>query len=51
VRRIETLDFIGRVGQATNTIFPWTVGDFGRTDAIESSLVKIPQLAVRDPTP
>jgi type III restriction enzyme len=40
--------FISRVGQATNTIFPWTVSDFGLTDAIESGLVKIPQLAVRD---
>jgi hypothetical protein len=42
--------FIGRVGQATNTIFPWTVSDFGLTDAIESGLVKIPQFAVRDTT-
>jgi type III restriction enzyme len=42
--------FISRIGQATNTIFPWTVSDFGLTDAIESGLVKIPQLAVRDTT-
>jgi type III restriction enzyme len=42
--------FISRVGQATNTIFPWTVSDFGLTDAIESGLIKIPQLAVRDNT-
>ena len=42
--------FIGRVGRATNTIFPWTVSDFGLTDAIEAGLVKIPQLAVRDNT-
>jgi type III restriction enzyme len=42
--------FISRVGQETNTIFPWTVSDFGLTDAIESGLVKIPQLAVRDNT-
>jgi type III restriction enzyme len=40
--------YIGRVGNATNTIFPWVVSDFGLTDAIESGLVKIPQLAVRD---
>lgn len=40
--------FIGRVGQSTNTVFPWVVSDFGLTDAIESGLVKIPQLAVRD---
>jgi type III restriction enzyme len=42
--------FIGRAGDATNTIFPWAVSDFGLTDAIESGLVKIPQLAVRDTT-
>ena len=34
----------------TNRIFPWVVSDFGLTDAIESGLVKIPQLAVSDPT-
>jgi type III restriction enzyme len=42
--------YLGRVGQATNRIFPWTVSDFGLTDAIEAGLVKIPQLAVRDTT-
>ena len=42
--------FIGRAGIATNTIFPWVISDFGLTDAIESGLVKIPQLAVRDTT-
>jgi type III restriction enzyme len=42
--------FIGRAGVATNTIFPWVISDFGLTDAIESGLVKIPQLAVRDTT-
>ena len=31
-------------------IFPWVVSDFGLTDAIESGLVKIPQLAHSDPT-
>jgi type III restriction enzyme len=40
--------FIARVGQVDNTVFPWVVCDFGLTDAIESGLVKIPQLAVRD---
>ncbi len=40
--------FLGRVGQETNRTFPWVVSDFGLTDAIESGLVKIPQLAVRD---
>ncbi len=42
--------FLGRAGQDTNRIFPWVVSDFGLTDAIESGLVKIPQLAVRDTT-
>ena len=40
--------FLGRVGQDTNRPFPWVVSDFGLIDAIESGLVKIPQLAVRD---
>ena len=40
--------FLGRVGQDTNRPFPWVVSDFGLVDAIESGLVKIPQLAVRD---
>ena len=40
--------YLGRVGQETNRTFPWVVSDFGLTDAIESGLVKIPQLAVRD---
>ncbi|MGD0155105.1 MAG: hypothetical protein ABSB50_03340 [Terracidiphilus sp.] len=42
--------FLGRVGQETNKPFPWVVCDFGLIDAIESGLVKIPQLAVRDST-
>jgi len=42
--------FLGRAGQATNRPFPWVVSDFGLIDAIESGLVKIPQLAVRDNT-
>ncbi len=42
--------YLGRVGQATNQTFPWVVSDFGLTDAIESGLVKIPQLVVRDTT-
>ena len=42
--------FLGRVGQATNRPFPWVVSDFGLIDAIESGLVKIPQLAIRDTT-
>jgi type III restriction enzyme len=42
--------FLGRVGQAANRPFPWVVSDFGLIDAIESGLVTIPQLAVRDTT-
>ena len=42
--------FLGRVGQDANRPFPWVVSDFGLVEAIESGLVKIPQLAVRDTT-
>ncbi len=42
--------FLGRTGQEENKPFPWIVSDFGLIDAIESGLVKIPQLAVRDTT-
>ncbi len=42
--------FLASVGQDTNKPFPWVVSDFGLIDAIESGLVKIPQLAVRDTT-
>jgi type III restriction enzyme len=42
--------FLGRVGQETNRPFPWVVSAFSLMDAIESGLVKIPQLAVRDTT-
>jgi len=42
--------FLGRAGQSSNRPFPWVVSDFSLTDAIESGLVKIPQLAVRDPS-
>jgi len=42
--------FLGRVGQDINRPFPWVVSDFGLIDAIESGLVKIPQLAIRDTT-
>ncbi|MBI5017135.1 MAG: DEAD/DEAH box helicase family protein [Deltaproteobacteria bacterium] len=42
--------FLNRVGQEANRPFPWVVSDFGLIDAIESGLVKIPQLAVRDTT-
>jgi hypothetical protein len=39
-----------RMGDATNTVFPWVVCDFGLTDAIESGLVKVPQLVAKDPS-
>ena len=40
--------YLGRMGGATNTVFPWVVSDFGLTDAIERGLVKVPQLVARD---
>jgi type III restriction enzyme len=42
--------FLGRMGGSTNTVFPWVVSDFGLTDAIESGLVKVPQLVAADDT-
>jgi type III restriction enzyme len=42
--------YLARAGADTNKVFPWVVSEFGLTDAIESGLVKIPQLAVSDPT-
>lgn len=42
--------FLSRVGQDTNRPFPWVVSDFGLIDAIESGLVKVPQLVTRDTT-
>jgi type III restriction enzyme len=42
--------YLERAGADTNRTFSWVVSDFGLTDAIESGLVKIPQLAVDDAT-
>ncbi|MGQ0715041.1 MAG: BPTD_3080 family restriction endonuclease [Gemmatimonadaceae bacterium] len=42
--------FLARAGRDTARPFPWTVSDFGLVDAIESGLVKIPQLPLRDTT-
>jgi type III restriction enzyme len=42
--------YLARAGEDTNRIFPWVVSDFGLTDAIESGLVKVPQLAHSDPS-
>ncbi|HEX5387741.1 MAG TPA: hypothetical protein VFW66_13640, partial [Gemmatimonadales bacterium] len=40
--------FLGRMGAMTGRPFPWVVSEFGLIDAIESGLVKIPQLALGD---
>ena len=42
--------FLARAGRDTARPFPWTVSDFGLVDAIESGLVKIPQLPSHDTT-
>lgn len=42
--------YLTRVSGDANRPFPWVISDFGLIDAIESGLVKIPQLAVRDTT-
>ncbi|MFC1817236.1 BPTD_3080 family restriction endonuclease, partial [Thermodesulfobacteriota bacterium] len=42
--------YLSSSGKDANRPFPWVVSDFGLTDAIESGLTKIPQLAVRDPS-
>jgi len=42
--------YLNRTGNEANRPFPWVMSDFSLVDAIESGLVKIPQLAVRDTT-
>ncbi|WP_204140068.1 BPTD_3080 family restriction endonuclease [Halomicronema sp. CCY15110] len=42
--------YLTSVGYNVNMPFPWVVSDFSLMDAIESGLVKVPQLAVRDTT-
>lgn len=42
--------YLGAVGRDAGRPFPWIVSDFGLVDAIESGMVKVPQLAVRDPS-
>src|SRR5262249_4596919 len=42
--------YLGATGRDAGRPFPWIVSDFGLIDAIESGLVKVPQLAVRDTT-
>ena len=42
--------YLTRSGNDPGRPFPWIVSDFGLIDAIESGLVKIPQLPVQDAT-
>ncbi|HEX9051191.1 MAG TPA: hypothetical protein VF841_11725 [Anaeromyxobacter sp.] len=42
--------YLHAAGRDANRPFPWVVSDFSLADAIESGLVKIPQLAVADAT-
>ena len=42
--------YIQGSGNEVGKPFPWVVSDFGLLDAIESGLVKIPQLPARDVT-
>ena len=42
--------YLQSAGTETHKPFPWVVSDFSLMDAIESGLVKIPQLAIRDTT-
>ncbi|MBI3028452.1 MAG: DEAD/DEAH box helicase family protein [Candidatus Rokubacteria bacterium] len=42
--------YLHRAGADPGRPFPWIVSDFGLIDAIESGLVKIPQLPVQDTT-
>ncbi len=42
--------YLNNTGNEPGRPFPWVVCDFGLVDAIESGLVKIPQLPIQDPT-
>jgi len=42
--------YLGASGHPEGSPFPWLVSDFGLVDAIESGIVKIPRLPVRDDT-
>jgi type III restriction enzyme len=42
--------YLNNTGNDPGRPFPWVVSDFGLVDAIESGLVKIPQLPIQDPT-
>ena len=42
--------YLNNTGNDPGRPFPWVVSDFGLVDAIESGLVKIPQLPIQDTT-
>ncbi len=42
--------YLNRAGHDPGRAFPWVISDFGLIDAIESGLVKIPQIPVQDTT-
>jgi len=42
--------YINQTGNEAGRPFPWVISDYGLVDAIESGIVKIPQLPVRDST-
>jgi type III restriction enzyme len=42
--------YLKSTGKETNKPFEWVISDFSLIDAIESGLVKIPQLPIRDTT-
>ena len=42
--------YLNNTGNDPGRPFPWVVSDFGLIDAIESGLVKIPQLPIQDTT-
>lgn len=42
--------YLSNTGNDPGRPFPWVVSDFGLIDAIESGLVKIPQLPIQDTT-
>jgi type III restriction enzyme len=42
--------FLAGSGYSEGTLFPWVVSDFSLIDAIESSIVKVPRVPVKDNT-
>jgi type III restriction enzyme len=43
--------FLRGSGYAEGTLFPWTMSDFSRMDAIECGIVKLPRVPVADNIP